>query len=61
MKKYQSETTQFLNKLKAQDPTLESRQLAGHQASRDKTLDLQQKESEHISKIMQKAYVYSTE
>jgi len=55
---YQSDTTQFIHRLREQKPGLEERQLQGRNLLWDKDVDRELLGDLHASKIRQKAYVY---
>ncbi|GAB2836118.1 DUF3460 family protein [Comamonas piscis] len=57
---YQSDTTQFLLKLKADKPQLEEGQLEGRALLWDKDLDRQQEAEYQTARVAQKPYVYQT-
>jgi hypothetical protein len=57
---YQSDTTQFLLKLKADKPQLEKGQLEGRALLWDKDLDRQQQAEYQTARVAQKPYVYQT-
>jgi len=57
---YQSDTTQFLLKLKADKPQLEEGQLEGRALLWDKDLDRQQQAEYQTARVAQKPYVYQT-
>ena len=57
---YQSDTTQFLLKLKADKPQLEEGQLEGRALLWDKDLDRQQQAEYKTARVAQKPYVYQT-
>ncbi len=58
---YQSSITNFLNKLKKQNPELEQEQKYGHNLLRNKPLDLKKEEEKIKSAIPQRPYVYGSE
>lgn len=59
---YQSETTQFLNQLKASRPHLEAEQRRGRAIWWDKApLNLRRRQEELASRVMQKPYPYQTD
>lgn len=57
---YISETTQFLDGLKAKKPTLEAEQLAGRAIWWDKAQTLTEQANHKVARVPQKPYVYST-
>ncbi|GAB2704982.1 MULTISPECIES: DUF3460 family protein [Comamonas] len=57
---YQSDTTQFLLKLKADKPELEQGQREGRALLWDKDLDRQQQAEYQTARVAQKPYVYQT-
>lgn len=57
---YQSDTTQFINQLKSDKPTLEDEQLAGRALLWDKNVNHEVWEDLHAGRIEQKPYVYQT-
>lgn len=57
---YQSEATQFLQKLKAEKPSLEEQQRAGRALLWDKNVDRQAWEEFKAARVSQKPYVYQT-
>ena len=57
-KHYESEITQFINQLKKEDPTMDSRQLAGRARLWDKALNTEQQEGYRAGKVAQQPYVY---
>lgn len=57
---YQSETTQFINQLKAERPDLEARQRQGRDLLWDKAVDRQAWEEYRAARVPQKPYVYQT-
>ncbi len=59
--KYQSETTQFINQLKAQDPNLEAKQRQGRELLWDKNVDRSAWSAYRDGQVEQKPYVYQTE
>jgi hypothetical protein len=60
-KHYKSETTQFIEDLKAARPTLEAEQLAGRALLWDKALDRQAQADWDAARVPQKPYVYQSE
>ena len=56
---YQSETTQFIDKLKADNPSLEAEQLAGRALLWDKVVSRQAQSDNRATRVAQKPYVYS--
>ena len=57
---YQSDTTQFIDQLKAAKPTLEAEQRAGRALLWDKNIDRGQQADIFEGKVAQSAYVYQT-
>jgi hypothetical protein len=57
---YQSETTQFINQLKADKPALESEQLAGRALLWDKSINRTAASDIASGRVAQKSYVYGT-
>ncbi len=57
---YQSDTTQFINKLKEQKPELEAQQLAGRALLWDKQVDRNVQKEYSEARVEQKPYVYQT-
>ena len=57
---YQSETTQFINKLKEQKPYLEAGQLQGRSLLWDKDLDRDEQADFKAGRVEQKPYVSQT-
>ena len=57
---YQSDTTQFIDLLKAAKPTLEAEQRAGRALLWDKNIDRSQQADICEGKVAQSAYVYQT-
>ena len=60
-KAYKSDTTSFIEELKAKDPTLADRMLKGRQLLWDKPVDRQAQSEYRESEVAQKPYVYGTE
>ena len=60
-KPYKSEVTQFIEKLKADRPTLEAEQRAGRALLWDKALDRERQAEFKDAKVPQQAYVYQTQ
>ena len=58
---YKSETTQFIEQLKADQPDLESRQRAGRALLWDKVVDRLAWSEYRKARIAQKPYVYQTD
>ena len=56
---YQSETTQFIDQLKADKPTLEAEQLAGRALLWEQPVSRAAQAENLRSRVPQKAYVYS--
>ncbi len=57
---YTSDTTQFIDKLKADKPTLEAEQRAGRALLWDKNLKIADQADFLDATVSQKSYVYST-
>ena len=57
---YVSETTQFINDLKKQNPALESQQLAGRALLWDKNVNHEVAADSAQAAVAQKPYVYQT-
>jgi Protein of unknown function (DUF3460) len=57
---YQSETTQFIDQLKAAKPTLEAEQLAGRGLLWDKAINRDAAADIAAGRVAQKAYVYGS-
>jgi hypothetical protein len=57
---YQSDTTLFIDQLKAAKPTLEAEQRAGRALLWDKNIDRTQQADIREGKVAQSAYVYQT-
>ena len=57
---YQSETTQFLQQLKAQKPQLERQQREGRPLLWDKAIDREAQQAFKAARVPQKPYVYQT-
>ncbi|MBF5003080.1 DUF3460 family protein [Diaphorobacter caeni] len=57
---YQSDTTQFINKLKEQKPELEAQQLHGRSLLWDKEVDRDVQKEYNDGRVAQKPYVYQT-
>jgi len=56
---YKSETTQFIEQLKADKPTLEAEQFAGRSLLWDKTINRDAQADIAAGRVAQKPYVYS--
>ncbi|MDI9334770.1 MAG: DUF3460 family protein [Cytophagales bacterium] len=56
---YQSETTQFIQQLKANKPTLEAEQLAGRALLWDKSINRAVASDIAAGRVAQRAYVYA--
>ncbi len=56
---YQSETTQFIDQLKAAKPTLEAEQLAGRALLWDKSINRAEAGDIAAGRVAQQAYVYA--
>ncbi len=57
---YQSEVTQFIDRLKADKPTLEAEQRAGRGLLWDKAQDREAQAEYREARVPQKPYVYQT-
>ena len=57
---YQSDTTQFINKLKEQKPELEAQQQKGRSLLWDKQVDHDAWKEYNEARVAQKPYVYQT-
>jgi hypothetical protein len=57
---YTSDTTQFIDELKAKKPTLEAEQRAGRALLWDKNLSRAEQEEYGEARVPQQAYVYGT-
>ena len=57
-KKYESDTTQFINELKAKKPTLEAEQRAGRGLLWDRPIDRAAEAGYRAAKVPQSPYVY---
>jgi hypothetical protein len=57
---YTSETTDFIEQLKAQKPQLEAQQLAGRALLWDKKVDRDAQAEFRAGRVEQKPYVYQT-
>jgi hypothetical protein len=55
---YRSETTQFIDQLKIDKPTLEAEQLAGRALLWDKAVNREAQADNRAARVDQKAYVY---
>ena len=60
-KAYKSDTTAFIESLKAQKPTLEDEQRQGRALLWDKAIDLNAQEAYSEARVAQQPYVYQTE
>jgi Protein of unknown function (DUF3460) len=58
---YKSEATQFIDKMKADKPVLESQQRAGRELLWDKTVDRSAWSEYREAEVAQQPYVYQTE
>ncbi|GAA6141727.1 DUF3460 family protein [Hydrogenophaga sp. 5NK40-0174] len=58
---YDSEATQFLDKLKADRPELEAQQREGRALLWDKDIDREAQAQAQAAQVAQKPYVYQTE
>jgi hypothetical protein len=59
-KPYKSDTTVFIESLKAKKPTLEAEQRAGRGLLWDRKIDRDQQAEWSLAKVAQQAYVYQT-
>jgi hypothetical protein len=59
-KPYKSDTTSFIESLKAQKPSLEDEQRAGRALLWDKRVDLNAQADNDDSRVPQQPYVYQT-
>jgi len=59
-KPYTSDTTQFIQQLKAQKPTLEDEQRRGRALLWDKAVDREAQAAWHEARVPQQPYVYQT-
>lgn len=59
--KYQSEVTQFIDQLKAQDPALEAKQRQGRELLWDQAVDRSAGSEFAQAEVAQKPYVYQTD
>lgn len=59
-KHYKSETTQFIESLKQQDPKLEQRQREGRSLLWDREQDRSAQSEFNTARVPQKPYVYQT-
>ncbi|MEX8499461.1 MAG: DUF3460 family protein [Leptothrix ochracea] len=59
-KPYQSEATQFIESLKKQDPTLESRQIAGRALLWEQPVSREEVREVTAARVAQQPYVYQT-
>lgn len=58
---YTSETTQFIEQLKVQRPTLEAEQLAGRALLWEQKVDRSAQEEYRDGRVAQNSYVYQTD
>jgi len=58
---YRSDTTNFLNALKEQNPLLSERQVAGRALLWDKAVDAEVWQDLRAARVRQKPYVYQTD
>ena len=58
---YQSDTTQFIQQLKAQRPELEAQQRQGRSLLWDKQVDREVQAEFQAARVPQKPYVYQTQ
>ncbi len=58
---YESDTTQFINQLKAQKPELEAQQRQGRALLWDKQVDREAQAQYKAARVAQKPYVYQTQ
>jgi len=59
-KAYKSDTTSFIEELKAKDPTLSDRMLQGRQLLWDKPVDRDAQSDYRDAQVPQQPYVYQT-
>jgi hypothetical protein len=59
-KPYKSDVTSFIEKLKANRPTLEEEQRAGRALLWEKRVDLEAQAEQRESRVRQQPYVYQT-
>ncbi|SHN35192.1 DUF3460 family protein [Rhizobacter sp. OV335] len=59
-KAYKSDTTSFIEELKAKDPTLSDRMLKGRQLLWDKPVDRDAQSDYRDAEVPQQPYVYQT-
>lgn len=59
-KPYKSDTTAFIEELKAKKPTLEAEQRQGRALLWDRTIDLDAQEEYGEARVPQQPYVYQT-
>lgn len=59
-KPYKSDITQFIDELKAKNPTLEQEQREGRSLLWDRNLDRQAQSEYQAARVAQPAYVYQT-
>ncbi|MNZ97895.1 hypothetical protein D3C78_1171590 [compost metagenome] len=57
---YKSDTTQFIEQLRAQKPDLEAKQLAGRALLWDKAVDSEIWQEYDAGRVQQQPYVYQT-
>ena len=60
-KPYKSDTSQFIDELKAKKPTLEAEQLAGRALLWDKDIDRRAQTEARAARVPQQPYVYQTD
>ncbi len=60
-KPYKSDTTQFIEELKAKRPTLEAEQRAGRALLWDKQIDREAQAEQRAARVPQQPYVYQTQ
>ena len=58
---YRSDTTQFIDQLKANKPVLEAEQRQGRELLWDKHLDRSEQKEFEAGRVAQKPYVYQTQ
>lgn len=58
---YQSDATQFIDQLRANDPGIEARQREGRELLWDKPVNREAWEEYRAAQVAQKPYVYQTE
>jgi hypothetical protein len=58
---YRSDTTQFIDQLKAQKPALEAQQRQGRELLWDKQVNRSEQQDFSAGRVAQKPYVYQTQ